>query len=41
MKIYKVYYKGKLYRFFERRWEAEKYIEGRNNDFVLIIENIK
>ena len=40
MYIYKVYYKGELRRFFERRWEAEKYIEKRNNDFTLVVEEI-
>ena len=40
MNIYKIYYKGKLLRFFERRWEAEKYIEKRNNDFTLVVEEI-
>ena len=39
--IYKVYYKGELQRFFERRWEAEKYIEKRNNNYTLVVEEIE
>lgn len=39
--IYKIYYKGELQRFFERRWEAEKYIEKRNNNYTLIVEEIE
>lgn len=40
-KIYKIYYKGEFIKFFMHRWKAEKYIEERNNDYILVEDYVE